>query len=181
MRRLILLCCGLAVNFAGCATMTARREFNALPLLPPAALGLETNRMQRLTIGRIGGESAITLDAVVEVDPDELRVAGILLGRRVLLLTWDGEHLTESRDPLVPASLNGRAVLRDLQLVYWPAEAIRARLPQGCRLEDSAAIRHVLCGSTLVLDVQRSDAQPLGAARLQNHLGHYMISIESAP
>src|SRR5690606_7947565 len=119
-RWLSLLCCGLLTDLTGCASMVARRQFESFPLLAPAAFGAEAIQMQRLTTGRIGGGDTITMDAAVEVDAAEVRIAGLLLGQRVLLLVWDGEHLAESRDPVVPASLDGRSIVRDLQLVYWP-------------------------------------------------------------
>jgi hypothetical protein len=170
----------LALCLPGCATLAARRQFDALPLLTPSSFGVETTQMQRLTIGRISGGPTITLDAAVEIDAEELRVAGMLLGQRVLLLAWDGRQLMESREPVVPSSIDGRAVLRDLQLVYWPADAIRTGMPQGCGLEEQDEQRRVLCGGRLVLETWRGDSAPLGAARLQNHIGHYAISIESA-
>jgi hypothetical protein len=169
----------LVLSLVGCAT-TARRQFDALPLLTPASFGAEASAIQRLTIGRIGGGPTITLDAAIEIDSDEVRVAGMLLGQRVLLLAWDGEQLMESRDPVIPASLQGRSVLRDLQLVYWPVQAIAAQMPSRCQLRDVEGQRRVSCDGRLVLEAQREDSAQLGAARLQNRLGRYAISIESA-
>ncbi len=166
------------VALAACATRGAPRGFEALPLLSPASFGASADASQRLTLTRDAGGSALTLDAALEVDATELRVAGFLLGQRMLLLAWDGTRLHEQREPAVPASLQGRAILQDLQLVYWPAETIRAVLPQGWRLEEESARRRLYRGATLVFESERRDAVPLGAASLRNHLGHYRIDIE---
>jgi len=165
---------------SGCATSGVRREFEALPLLTPAALGMSTASQQRLTLSRDTGAAMLTIDAAIEVDAEELRVAGLLLGQRVLLLTWNGKDLRESREPVVPASLEGRAILRDLQLTYWPAEAIRAALPHGWRLKEDGMRRQLYHGMTLVLESERGDAIPLGEAALWNHVGHYRIDIEAS-
>jgi hypothetical protein len=165
---------------AGCATSGARREFAQLPLLAPAAFGAEAQGQQRLTLSRDAGGAQLVLDAAVEVDAMELRVAGVLLGQRILLLVWDGRQLQEVREPVVPESLSGRAILRDLQLVYWPAEAIRAALPRGWRLEEQAARRRLYRGATVVFESARGDANPLGKASLWNRSGQYRIDIEAS-
>jgi hypothetical protein len=172
---------------AGCASLAAR-DVSALPLLPPAGFGVEASRSQRLAISRLDEAKAqapergsLTLDAVVEVDAEALRVAGFLLGQRVLLLVWDGRHLEEAREPVVPAALRGDAVLRDLQLVYWPAAEIRARLPAGWRLEEDAGRRWLLRDGRVRFESERRDAEPLGAASLVNHAGGIEAAAATAP
>jgi hypothetical protein len=180
-QRLRLPCLLLSlVVLGGCAATGARRDFEQMPLLPPAAFGMEAQGQQRLTLSREAGGATLTLDAAVEVDAGELRVAGVLLGQRILLLVWDGARLRETREPVVPEALRGRAILRDLQLVYWPAEAIRAALPRGWRLQEEAARRQLYRGATVVFESRRGDAVPLGSASLWNHLGQYRIDIESS-
>lgn len=206
MQHLKLLACALLLPLLGaCATTGARGGFEALPLLPPAAFGAEAAGVQRLTVSRLpaqgrsgaaksgdgqpghgsaaGGEAAgdkLVLDAAVEVDATALRVAGVLLGQRILLLSWDGSQLVEQREPVVPRALDGRAILRDLQLVYWPAAAVRAALPRGWQLQEQAARRRLLRGATVVFESERGDADPLGNASLWNHVGQYRIDIESS-
>ncbi len=191
MQHLKLLACALLLPLlVACASTSARRGFEALPLLPPAAFGAEATGVQRLTLSRLPGDGKsggagssgdqLVLDAAVEVDATALRVAGVLLGQRILLLTWDGKALTEQREPVVPQALGGRAILRDLQLVYWPAAAVRAALPRGWQLQEQAARRRLLRGATVVFESERGDAAPLGNASLWNHVGQYRIDIESS-
>lgn len=186
MQHLRLLACALLLPWlVACATSNARRGFEALPLLSPSALGAEATGVQRLTLSRLsaGGHATgeqLALDAAVEVDAKELRVAGMLLGQRILLLSWDGRQLAEQREAVVPQALSGRAILRDLQLVYWPADAIRAALPRGWQLQQQAARRRLLRGATVVFESERGDAALLGNASLWNHVGRYRIDIESS-
>jgi hypothetical protein len=180
-----LLACALLLPWlVACATTSARRGFEALPLLSPAAFGAEATGVQRLTLSRLAaGEASgdkLVLDAAVEVDAAALRVAGVLLGQRILLLTWDGKQFSEQREAVVPEALSGRAILRDLQLVYWPADAIRAVLPRGWQLQEQAARRRLLRGATVVFESERGDAAALGNASLWNHAGEYRIDIESS-
>lgn len=171
------LAAGIAAG--GCASL---RATGGPPLLAPASLGEAASASQRLSISRLSGGDAraLTLDAVVEVDAEALRLAGFLLGQRVLLLAWDGRQLEEVREPVVPAALRGEAVLRDLQLVYWPAAAIRDALPAGWRLEGDERHRRLLRGGRVTFESERADAWPLGGATLVNHAAGYRIVIESA-
>jgi hypothetical protein len=175
-----LLLALLSTAFSGCAMNAAAGRFETLPLLSPAAFGAEASGLQRLTLARESGDATLILDSALEIDAQELRVAGFLLGQRILLLAWDGRQLQESREPIVPESLSGRAILRDLQLVYWPTEAIRAALPRGWRMEEEAGRRRLYYGAKVVLESERGDAVPLGDAKLWNHVGHYRMDIEAA-
>lgn len=180
MQRVVIWCALLTSLLGGCADLVARRRFEVLPLLPAAALGAEAERTQRLTVTRDDGGPQLILDAVVEVDAKEVRVAGFLLGQRVLLLSWDGERLMEVREPMIPSAVKGRAILRDLQLAYWPAMAVRSILPRGCLLKEQLRHRQIDCGGAAILSVEREDDQSLGSARLHNLVRHYRIAIEAA-
>lgn len=179
MRRLSALLAVLLPVVAGCATLTLQRQFETLPLLPPAAFGAEAARSQRLTVTGADGTDGIILDAAVEVGADEVRMAGFLLGQRVFLLSWDGGRLEEAKAPMVPDMLRAHAVLRDLQLVYWPADDIRQVLPRGWHLEEGPDGRRLLRGARVLFESQRSDNTPLGGASIRNHIGRYAITIES--
>ena len=75
------------------------------------------------------------------------------LGQSALTLHWDGNILQQQRADWLPPSLSGERVLFDLQLVYWPADAIRSALPKDWSLQESAGQRHLLHAGTEVVDV----------------------------
>ncbi|WP_257447607.1 DUF3261 domain-containing protein [Archangium lipolyticum] len=183
MRRLIAAAALLALT--ACAarpTRPAARE-EALPelRLPPAGLGQPVSLTQQLTFehARDAG-GARSLEALLEVDAEQLRLAGFALGQRVFTLLWDGQHLEEQRAPFVPSQLQAARVLRDIQLVYWPAEGVRAALPPGWTLEDSPGSRALLYAGQKKV-VVRYDGHPRweGGAELRNEAEHYRLSIQS--
>lgn len=185
MRRLsptVLLLC-----LAACASAPPRPRAPevALPVLelPPSAFGDSVSLTQRLSFAHEadpGGPRS--LEALLEIDASELRLAGFALGHRVLTLRWDGAALDEHRDARVPAQLQSRHVLRDVQLVYWPAEAVRAALPPGWTLEEAPGRRALLEGSKEWVTV-RYDAEPRWAGRTElfNLAEHYRLTIDSRP
>jgi hypothetical protein len=134
----------IAAIVAGCAAHPARPAGSALPTLhlSPSSLGRELALQQRLEIGF--GDKSQTLDALLEVDSKELRLGVQAMGQTALTLNWDGKLLREHRADWLPPSLTGDGVLFDLQLVYWPAQTIRAALPVDWTLEDSAGHRRLL-------------------------------------
>ncbi|MGE6761311.1 DUF3261 domain-containing protein [Corallococcus interemptor] len=149
--------------------------------LAPAALGASVSLAQQLVFAHEqdpGGPRS--LEALLEVDPAQLRLAGLALGQRILTLRWDGSHLDEERDPRLPAQFNSALVLRDVQLVYWPADAVRAALPAGWTLEDGPA-RRTLSKNGREWVTVRYDGSPRweGRTQLTNHSEHYQLTIES--
>jgi Protein of unknown function (DUF3261) len=92
---------------------------NYLPVLTPAALG-ETHEVSQVLTARFNGELR-RLRSVVSVSADRLEI--ILLssaGLRLVSLTVDERGLTAQRTVNVPAVLDARQLLNDMQLVYWP-------------------------------------------------------------
>jgi hypothetical protein len=156
--------------------------------LAPATLGQTLNLVQRLTIKKLpdaarsaAGGSERSLDALLQIDQSNLKLAAFALGQRVLTLSWDGHQLDSSRHPLLPVAVDSESVLRDIQLVYWPAAAIRQALPPDWTLLD--------VGSTRTLNFQQVpevvvtySAVPAwtGRAELDNRAEGYRLVIESA-
>lgn len=136
-----------------CAGHPPRATFGDLPTLrlSPASLGRELALQQRLEVTAHGKSQ--TLDALLEVDRQELRLGVQALGQSALTLRWDGKSLQQQRADWLPPALSGDRVLFDLQLVYWPADAIRAALPNGWSLQESAGQRHLLQSGAEVLSV----------------------------
>nr|WP_225937007.1 DUF3261 domain-containing protein [Myxococcus sp. RHSTA-1-4] len=162
----------------------AAPEVSLPPLgLPPAALGASVGLSQRLSFAHEadpGGPRS--LEALLEVDASALRLAGFALGQRVFTMQWDGTTLDEQRDARLPAQFQSRQVLRDIQLVYWPAGAVRAALPPGWTLEEEPGRRALLQAGREWLSV-RYGGEPrwVGRAELVNLAEHYRLTIESQP
>jgi len=143
----------VALLLIGCAANPSRSPFGELPTLrlSPISLGHTLALQQRLQV--TVHDKTQTLDALLEVDGQELRLGVQALGQSALNLHWDGHTLQQQRADWLPPSLSGERVLFDLQLVYWPAEAIRAALPTDWSLQESAGQRHLLHAGTAVVDV----------------------------
>lgn len=149
--------------------------------LPPAALGASVSLTQQLVFAHEqdpGGPRS--LEALLEVDPAQMQLAGLAMGHRILTLRWDGNRLDEERDPRVPAQFNSALVLRDVQLVYWPADVVRAALPEGWTLEDGPSRRTLSKNGREWVTVSY-DGTPRweGRTQLTNLSEHYKLTIDS--
>lgn len=170
----------LATLLTACAGAPARApsgpaETDAPPLrLTPASLGREMALQQRLDF--FHGERRESIEAMVEVDAGSVRVVMHAQGQVALRLHWDGLTLEQTRADWLPPVLTGQHVLDDLQLVFWPAVAIRERLPAGWHLVDTPGSRRLLRDGDIVATVVYPSPDH---ARLRR--GTYALDIHSVP
>lgn len=178
MRRLIVLAFA-SLLLAACASRgpVARPQAELPPLrLPPAALGKSLSLQQRLHF--TFGTQQRDLDALLEADPDEVRLLVQAMGQSGVRLSWDGKELREQRAPWLPPAVRGERVLDDLQFVLWPADAIRAALPSGWTLEERDGERSLQHQGHVWL---RSSGNAANSnATLENLAEGYRLQIESA-
>ena len=176
MRGLIAL--ALVAVLAACASMPARPPAVGMPplQLSPSSLGGTLALQQRLVFRH--GERSDTVDALVEADPGSVRVVLHQQGQVMLRMRWDGHELQQTRAPQLPEALSAQRVLDDLQLVHWPADAIRAALAPGWQLQDAAAERRLLLHGQTVATVRWSGRRN---ALLENHAEGYRLDISSVP
>lgn len=110
--------------------------------LSPASLGRELALTQRITVTR--GEEHRSFDAQLEADATVVRIAAVAMGQTIATLSWDGQTLDQRVSTHVPPVVTAARILSDVQLAWWPAEAIRAGLPAGFRLEEQGTTRTLL-------------------------------------
>ena len=74
-------------------------------------------------------------------------------------------------------ALDGERVLSDLQLVFWPIDAIAASLPAGWSLREESGRRVLRQGESIIATVDYP--QPL-QAQLEQHALGYTLDITSS-
>lgn len=188
--RLILLasCCLL---FAACATTAPPQSTEvqkttpskppelALPRVLPADMDTVIQLNQHLVITR--DFSQHELDAVLAINAHEVKMAAIGLGLRLITLSYDGQIIKEDRHAILPASVSGERILRDLVLTYWPLPSIQAHLPEGWRLEEDGNIRTLRWQEQIVFRIQyEGTPRWRGKAHLENLQRDYVIEIQSS-
>lgn len=163
----------------GCATTPKPAPPPEFALrLPPAALGAELALAQRISVVRAAERQGF--DALLEADATEVRVAAVALGRRVASLRWDGAALEADVAAQVPPAITAQRILTDVQLAWWPAAAVRAGLPPGYTLDDTADTRAVLRGGTPVVTLRYEGQPPAWRRVTLEHLERgYTLEIDS--
>lgn len=162
--RTALVLCGLAV-LAGCAQppaavpvppVVAGAQSAAMPLLQlaPAALGRTLALQQQLSVrGPDGTERH--LQALLEADASEVRIALTAMGQVLARMRWDGAQLDVQRSRHWPQQVEPERILSDLQLVLWPTEVIAQALPPLWRLlAQPDGSRRLLQGETARVEVR---------------------------
>lgn len=178
-----VVCALVGALAAGCAAPTPLLPPTTLPLLrlPLAALGAAHFELsQRLSVTPLEPPDAPPqqVDVQLQLDASGLRLAGFALGHRVLLMQWNGTTLEVQRHARLPAEVDTDHVLRDLCLVFWPAEAVRAALPAGWAWVDADGVHALRRGDTTWLTVRRSGERNV---EIINTAEGYRLLIESQP
>ena len=182
------------VALAGCATPRPAAVAGSpgtvvLPALrlPPSALGPARHALsQRLSVYRLDRPDAKPqqVEVQLQLDAEGLLLAGFAFSQRVLLMQWDGRSLQVQRSPYLPAEVDTDRMLRDLCLVFWPAEAVRAALPPGWTWTDTATgtgrdpVWELRQAEVPRLSVRRPDARTV---EIVNPSEGYRLVIESQP
>lgn len=179
LRRHLLLLIGTVL--AGCASAPRVRSVLPMLRLPPAALGAARFALnQRLSVTRLDQPDAPPqrVDVQLQLDASALLLAGFAYGQRVLLMRWDGRDLTVQRHAMLPAEVDTDRMLRDLCLTFWPADAVRAALPEGWAWVSTAAGQALQQDGQVRLVVQRPGAN---LVEIVNTAEGYRLVIESQP
>ncbi len=141
--------------------------------LAPSALPGGMAAQQRLGFEHGGHRQSV--DALVEVDAEAVRVVIHAQGQVALRLDWDGNTLTQTRADWLPPQLSAERVLSDLQLVFWPADAVDAALPPNWSFGGERVLIH---GDEVVARVERISE---GTRVLHQNRHRYVLRIESVP
>jgi hypothetical protein len=168
----------LTCLLAACATLGPPVAQRGAPLLRlvPAELGRTLALQQQLVVTAAGQTHRV--EVLLEADPATVRIAVLSLGQTVARLEWDGAHLQQERAAWWPAVVSGERILSDLQLVWWPADAVRAALPAGWVLRTTPNERELAEGAELVSVVRYLSASQV---QLDNLRSGYSLRIESIP
>jgi hypothetical protein len=179
-RRLCVLLAGLAL--AACAPFPRLPRAVAvavaadLPLrLSPASLGRELALQQRLTVTAHGRTQQ--LEVALEANAEAVRLAVLAFGQTVARLEWDGRELRESRASGWPPAVTGSTVLRDLQLVHWPLQAIQPALPLGWSVQAEGSDRVLRLGERTMIRVRYPSP---ATAEFHNLAAGYFLRLETA-
>jgi hypothetical protein len=175
---ILSLCC-LFLGLSGCAKM--RRPAQTLPMeriglqLPPASLGKTIALQQHLTVVRAG--QVHELDTVLEINPKQLNLVGMMLGRRVMTLTYDGKTLSTWRDPHMPSQITGEEILEDIELSVWPENVLRASLPKPWKIKQKHNTRIIYLNRQPITIIKYYPNKII----LKNTRYQYTLTIQSAP
>lgn len=169
----------LSLLAAGCVTVpkpAPEPEFGLR--LSPASLGRELMLSQRVTVVR--GDERKSFDAQLEVDASAVRIAAVAMGQTIASLSFDGKSLEQRVSAHVPPAVTASRILSDVQLAWWPADAIRLGLPPGYSLEEEGGKRSLLQHGALFASVTYEGTPPAWKrVRLTQHRFGYLLEIES--
>lgn len=88
------------------------------------------------------GDKNRRMQVALQVAPTHLTMIGLTaVGQRLFTLSWNGQQARLDSSISSIDGLDPARVLADLQLAYWPLDALRGALPDNLRLEQYGSAR----------------------------------------
>ena len=172
--------CLVLLAIAGCATTTPPPPpVDAFLLqLSPASYGGELELSQRITVIRDGQQH--TFDAQLEVDGSDVRIAAVAMGQTIASMRYDGKTFEKKVSTHVPAAVTAERILSDVQLCWWPVEAVQAGLPAGFVVTQNGNVRELTEQGSVVAKITYDGNGPAWPhVRLEHLRSGYLLDIES--
>jgi len=117
----------LCIHLMACSLFSQPKELPLFPLFSPHDFP-QAIQVTQLVTSQVN-DLPQTLIAAWSVDKGEMKLVGLTAtGQELLRLQYDGDKLTEHYSPLLNVALDGRIVLSQIQLAYWPLKNIQAEL-----------------------------------------------------
>ncbi len=152
--------------------------------LPPEQLGRSLYAVQRVRAS-FGGHAAVLLFYLEVRGPHLALVATTPDGSELFSLEQVGTQVTVTSSPLLPAQLQPKAVLADLQMAFWPAAAVRKGLAgTGLTLDESehapGSVREIIRAGTVSTHIDYANLDPWrGTVEFDQRVWHYRYSVET--
>ncbi|WP_188704363.1 DUF3261 domain-containing protein [Silvimonas iriomotensis] len=173
MKRCLML--ALLALLTACASLLTRD----LPQLQiaPAALGQPRTVQQQLQISYPGGGAV--MDAVLQMDQDNVEVIASAMGLRMATLDYDGHALKAQTLPAM--KVPPQRIMNDLLMVFAPHNVLQQALPQGWVVHDDGNKRTILRGDDPTIDITWDNPDHWqGRAVLVHHQLAYTLTIDSS-
>ena len=171
----LALALAAALVLAACASAPfAPPAATPMLRLAPSSLGRELAVVQQLDV-QVAGQTR-SLEVALEADAQSVRMAFLQLGQTVARLEWDGRQLAQSLAPGWPRVVSAEQVLSDLQLVWWPAAAVREGLAPGWQLAESPQTRELSYQGRVLTSVRKLAPEHV---ELVQHAQGYTVQIHT--
>ena len=183
MKRTAIACWTWVVLLAlgACVSTPPNPAGPARPLVAPATLGAE--RIVNQVVRGAFGSRELTINCVVTVKDGAMTLVGTnSLGMRLFTIRYDGKTVQSEMAPAMQEPLVSERLIADLQLVFWPTQALKEPLRQaGWQLtEPASGVRRLRRGEQLVAEAHYSSADPWsGRSWLVNFEFGYSLQIDS--
>jgi hypothetical protein len=173
----------VVVLLAGCGTHTTQPATGdgSRPLLAPVTLG-SARAVNQIVRGALG-ERELTMNCVVTVKDGVMSIVGLsALGVRLFTIKYDGQATTIDNALPIPPQLTPERLLADLQLVFWPLDALKQPLATaGWQVsEPTPGTRRLRHATQLVAEVHYASTDPWSGRSWLVNLEHgYTLNIDS--
>ncbi|OIR10090.1 hypothetical protein GALL_80180 [mine drainage metagenome] len=185
LRRLLALCCGLALSACAAAPTAPAGAVRVAPdltltLPPPASLGRSLEATQLVTAHY--GDQTYLFEGHFRADRRHLLLEGLdSMGRKAMTIDWSPEGIHADTAPWLPRQLRPENMLADMVMLYWPPQTVRAALAaSGGRLRVEKHRRVISDAKGPVIEARYSGDDPWNGRLVYRNLAWgYRLEIQS--
>jgi hypothetical protein len=117
----------ISLGLIACSTLPNVEKLPAFPLFDPMDLG-QNIKITQVVTSKADEKSQVML-AAWTVNNGIMDLIGLTItGQKILHLNYDGKNLIEEYSQFLKAPINGRTVVSQIQLSYWPLDKIQQQL-----------------------------------------------------
>lgn len=175
MRPAIILIFLALLPLSGCQTVLELPR-PVRPLAPPIDQYHHVEQLLTLSWEKLSRR----LHCVLATRPGDTRVVAVTeTGMPVFELQQTASNIDIDRSPLLPPRVSPDVILADIQLIFWPAKALRKSLPSPMKLVDKGGSRTLYNGDKLEARVDYAGKDHWNSpATLVNHHYGYRLQVQ---
>lgn len=146
----------------------------------PAPPGFpDTIHLSQLITATYDG-TPLRVQSELDLGPDAVVAAlSPLGGPPVMTIRWTGAGIEIDKSEALPPALDGRRILADIMLAYWPPAVVSAQLSAGTAFSATETQRRVTHNGATMIEIQTVQSDHRETVTIINSAQNYELTIIS--
>jgi len=168
----IIALIALCINLMACSLFYQPQELPKFPLFSPRDFP-QALQVTQLVSSQVNDLPQVLI-ASWSIEESKMKLVGLTAtGQELLRLEYDGKKLKEFYSPLLSIPIEGRIVLSQIQLAYWPLDKIEAELETSAwQVVEKESHRQITFNGHLITSIKalEDDVEPKEYSQSWPHL-----------
>lgn len=147
-----------------------------LPALPQFDEALHLSQLITATYG----DAPLRIQSELDLGPDQVvAVMSPLGGPPMMTIRWSSAGIGVEKDAALPGALDGRRVLADIVMAYWPVAFVNTHLDDVAVFREDGTRRQLLLGEEVISEITTTQTGDRETVTITNFAQNYDLTIVS--